>query len=65
MQKGSLAMILLLGAALLVACANGEALGVGDPAPDFALGDTSGNNVSLDEFRDGSPALLYFHMAVG
>ena len=50
---------------LLAACASGDRLEVGDVAPDFTLQEAAGGSVSLTEFRNGGPALLYFHMAVG
>ena len=39
---------------------------VGTPAPAFQLADARGGQVSLDDFTEqGTPVLLYFHMAVG
>ena len=53
-------------AGLLTACGGSEeSLAVGDPAPGFSLTDTNGETVSLKEYTDGKPVLLYFHMAVG
>ena len=53
-------------AALLAACGGSEeSLAVGDTAPGFSLSDTTGSTVSLSEYANGKPVLLYFHMAVG
>ena len=60
-----LTLPVVLGAVLLSGCGEAAGLEVGSPAPEFTLTDTAGNPVSLDEYRDGGPALLYFHMAVG
>jgi len=35
---------------------------VGDPAPAFSLPSAQGGSVSLGEFRDRRPVLLYFSM---
>jgi len=40
-------------------------LAVGDPAPDFRLRNVDGATISLADFRDQRPVLLFFHMAVG
>lgn len=45
---------------LTLACAKGQPLTVGTPAPDFALQDQSGTERSLESFR-GQPVLLYFY----
>ena len=49
------------------ACASseGEALEVGDQAPDFTALTASGEQVSLGDYRGEQPVLLFFHMAVG
>jgi hypothetical protein len=71
--------LLVLGLVLLgsvgAACGNGstagsppptsETLRVGDPAPAFSLPSAQGGSVSLAEFRDDMPVLLYFSMGPG
>jgi len=42
-----------------------EQIAVGDPAPEFSLPTAQGGQVSLADYRDQRPVLLYFHMAVG
>jgi peroxiredoxin len=37
---------------------------VGSTAPDFTLPNTDGGQTSLSDYQ-GTPVLLYFHMAVG
>jgi hypothetical protein len=65
------ALILLVLSILLVSLLNAcsqqasGGLKVGDVAPDFTLQDTSGNPVSLSDYKGKQPVLLYFHMAVG
>jgi len=39
-------------------------LTVGDEAPDFSLLSANNNEISLHDY-EGSPVLLYFHMAMG
>lgn len=54
-------------AVVLVACASqpaAESPLVGSKAPDFTLDDALGGQVSLSEYQ-GTPVLLFFHMAVG
>lgn len=65
MRKTVLSAFLALGVIVLVGCGGEGALKVGDPAPEFTLKDSAGAEISLSEYRDGGPALLYFHMAVG
>jgi cytochrome oxidase Cu insertion factor (SCO1/SenC/PrrC family) len=59
-------VLVVLVAVVLAGCgpAGGDGLAVGDDAPDFALPDSFGSTVSLDDYA-GEPALLYFHMADG
>ncbi len=66
MRKVVWFLLLWTVAGLLTACAiSDQPLAVGDAAPDFSLEDTAGITVSLDEFSNGRPVLLYLHMAVG
>jgi AhpC/TSA family len=37
------------------------ALEVGEPAPDFTLPSTTGENISLSQFRGKQPVLLEFY----
>jgi uncharacterized lipoprotein YajG len=56
----------LAAGALLAGCAaEPQTATVGGKAPDFSLNDTSGSVVSLSDYQDVQPVLLYFHMAVG
>jgi hypothetical protein len=65
LRRGRLPGI-LLAVWLLAACAsNPQALGVGDPAPNFSLDATGGSPISLSDYQGQKPVLLYFHMAVG
>jgi cytochrome oxidase Cu insertion factor (SCO1/SenC/PrrC family) len=57
---------------LLAACAptdepvaDGSFLAEGDRAPDFTLPSAAGEDVSLDEFANQRPVLLYFSMGPG
>ena len=59
--------ILLLSVFLLPACSPDQATDsalIGTKAPDFTLKNTQGGETSLPEFQ-GTPVLLFFHMAVG
>lgn len=38
---------------------------LGDPAPDFTLPEVMGSSVSLADYKDQQPVLLFFHMAYG
>lgn len=40
-------------------------LNAGDPAPEFSLPTSDGGVVSLADYRDQQPVLLFFHMADG
>jgi cytochrome oxidase Cu insertion factor (SCO1/SenC/PrrC family) len=53
-------LLLLLLAVSLVGCGDSAA----DGAPDFSLTDANGGSVSLADY-DGTPVLLFFHMADG
>ena len=59
--------ILLITVLLLSACSSDNAVDsglIGTTAPDFTLENTQGGETSLSEFQ-GTPVLLFFHMAVG
>jgi hypothetical protein len=56
----------LLALSGLTACGGEPAPpGPGDAAPAFELPASDGSRVALADFKDRSPVLLYFHMAVG
>ena len=38
------------------------ALKVGDKAPDFTLPSTTGDNISLSQFRGNKPVVLFFYI---
>lgn len=66
-QKTPILTIIFLAAVLLTACATQqtpESSLVGTEAPDFTLENTLGGQTSLSDYQ-GTPVLLYFHMAVG
>lgn len=59
--------ILLLSVLFLSACSPDQTTDsalIGTKAPDFTLENTQGGETSLSEFQ-GTPVLLFFHMAVG
>jgi cytochrome oxidase Cu insertion factor (SCO1/SenC/PrrC family) len=60
-------ILLALLTFILAACASQPAVDnpmVGTKAPDFTLENTLGGQVSLSDYQ-GTPVLLFFHMAVG
>ena len=47
---------------LLQSCGgNADNLSVGNPAPDFKLPDSDGNNFSLSSYKDKNPVVIYFY----
>lgn len=48
-------------AAILSLAGTAAALEVGQPAPDFSLPSTSGDNVSLSQFRGKKHVLIQFY----
>jgi len=53
---------LLTAVMLLQSCGgNAENLKVGNPAPDFTLQDSDGNNYTLSDYRGKSPVVVYFY----
>ncbi|NNC40891.1 MAG: redoxin domain-containing protein [Acidimicrobiia bacterium] len=53
-------LLLLVLAVSLVGCGDSTV----EAAPDFSLADANGGSVSLADY-DGTPVLLFFHMADG
>lgn len=41
---------------------DGMALKVGDKAPDFTLPSTTGEKISLSQFRGQKPVVLFFYL---
>ncbi len=60
-----LSIIILVAVIFLSACSQQKEIAVGNNAPDFSLPSPTGSTVSLSDFRDQRPVLLYFHMAMG
>jgi cytochrome oxidase Cu insertion factor (SCO1/SenC/PrrC family) len=59
--------LFLLLAVILSACSaqpTATSSLIGSTAPDFQLDNTSGGQTKLSDYQ-GSPVLLFFHMAVG
>ncbi|HEX7357936.1 MAG TPA: peroxiredoxin [Ignavibacteriaceae bacterium] len=53
---------LLTAVMVLQSCGgNAENLKVGNPAPDFTLQDSDGNNYTLSDYRGKSPVVVYFY----
>jgi hypothetical protein len=53
---GGMLLVSLLGGAGMVTAAE-----VGEPAPDFTLPSTTGENISLSQFREKQLVLLEFY----
>lgn len=59
----NLFMIGLISVALLlINVGDGMALKVGDQAPDFTLPSTTGEKISLSQFRGQKPVALFFYI---
>ena len=59
----SMFMAVLVSAALLFFSAGDVmALKVGDKAPDFTLPSTTGEEISLSQFRGKKPVVLFFYL---
>lgn len=59
----SVFMSVLVSVALLFFGADdGMALEVGDKAPDFTLPSTTGDKISLSQFRGQKPVVLFFYL---
>ena len=56
-------LIVLVSVTLLFFNAgDGMALKVGDKAPDFTLPSTTGEKISLSQFRGEKPVVLFFYL---
>ena len=59
----SMFMIVLVSVALLFFnVGDVMALKVGDKAPDFTLSSTTGDKISLNQFRGKKPVVLFFYV---
>ena len=67
-MKSKLILLALMLALVLTACSSApeyaESPLIGTTAPDFTLENALGGQTSLSEF-EGTPVLLFFHMAAG
>ncbi len=59
----SLLLLGMLLAGLLVVASAATALEVGDKAPDFTLPSTTGEKISLSQFRGKKHVLIEFYIA--
>ncbi|PKO04417.1 MAG: hypothetical protein CVU41_17215 [Chloroflexi bacterium HGW-Chloroflexi-3] len=64
MRRMILFSIMLFAVIFLAACTSSEETLIGTTAPNFKLDNTQGGQTTLSEFQ-GTPVLLFFHMAVG
>ena len=55
-------VVLVSGALLFFNAGDGMALKVGDKAPDFTLPSTTGEKISLSDFRGKKPVALFFYI---
>jgi peroxiredoxin Q/BCP len=62
-----LSTVFLISAFIIVQSCGGNAdnLSVGNPAPDFTLQDSDGNNYSLSIYKDKNPVVIYFYPKAG
>ncbi len=60
----SLLLMGVLLAGLLLAASAATALEIGDKAPDFTLPSTTGEKISLSQFREKKLVLLEFFISV-
>ena len=64
MKKFNFLFIALIIASFIVlqSCGgNADNLSVGNPAPDFTLEDSDGNNYSLSSYKGKNPVIIYFY----
>jgi cytochrome oxidase Cu insertion factor (SCO1/SenC/PrrC family) len=55
-------VVLVCGALLFFNAGDVMALKVGDKAPDFTLTSTTGEKISLSQFRGEKPVVLFFYI---
>ncbi len=55
-------VVLVCGARLFFNAGDVMALKVGDKAPDFTLTSTTGEKISLSQFRGKKPVVLFFYI---
>jgi cytochrome oxidase Cu insertion factor (SCO1/SenC/PrrC family) len=55
-------VVLVCGALLFFNAGDVMALKVGDKAPDFTLTSTTGEKISLSQFRGKKPVVLFFYI---
>lgn len=59
-------VLLILSFAVIQNCGgNADNLVVGNPAPDFTLQDSEGNNYSLSNYKEKNPVIIYFYPKAG
>jgi cytochrome oxidase Cu insertion factor (SCO1/SenC/PrrC family) len=55
-------VVLVSMALLFFSAGDAMALKVGDKAPDFTLSSTTGEKISLSQFRGEKPVVLFFYI---
>jgi hypothetical protein len=67
LQRATIWVLIALVGLLLQGCGGGgeESFGVGVNAPDFTLQSATVGEVSLTDYKNKQPVLLFFHMADG
>ena len=62
--KSSMFIVVVACASVLTISARDiKALNVGDKAPDFTLLSTKGNNISIRQFQEKKPVVLFFYIS--
>ena len=59
---GMLTVVFVSVALLFFSVGDVRALNVGDKAPDFTLPSTTGEKISLSQFRGKKPVVLFFYI---